>query len=298
MIDNLINEVNITSIDEGMDIQIPTEEGIKFLFTSTSNQKNNEKENDITLDLGQCEDNLKSSYNISINDSLYILEIISREPGIKIPKIEYEVYYPLNNSDNLNKLDLSLCKDTKIEISISVQINDSLDKYNPKSDYYNDICSTTTSSDGTDITLKDRRNNFVDDNMFICEENCDLIDYNQEDEKVKCSCDVKLSLAPLDNIKFNKKEFLKNFIDIKNIANLSILKCFKQVMTIKNLLKNYGFFIISFMLLLYLITLFLFIIKSYNILKSDMFNILSILNPSLKIKVKKRTISSITYKEK
>ena len=42
---------------------------------------------------------------------------------MKIPKIEYEVYYPLNNSNKLTKLDLSLCKDTKIEISIAVKIN-------------------------------------------------------------------------------------------------------------------------------------------------------------------------------
>ena len=268
-----------------MDIEIPIED-IVVKFTSTLNQKNNEKDNDITLNLGKCEDNLKSGYNISINDSLYILEVISNEPGMNIPKIEYEVYYPLNNSDNLDKLDLSICKDTKIEISIRVQINDTLDKYNASSDYYNDICSTTTSSDGTDITLKDRRNDFVNNNMSLCEENCDLIDYIIDDEKAKCSCDVKLSLAPLDNIKFDKKEFFKNFIDIKNIANLSILKCFKQVMKGKNLAKNYGFFIMTFILLLYFVTLVLFLIKSYNKLKTDIFIIFSSLKSSEIIKFK------------
>ena len=53
---------------------------------------------------------------------------------MKIPKIEYEVYYPLHNSNNLTKLNLSSCKDTKIEISISVKINGSIDKYDPESD--------------------------------------------------------------------------------------------------------------------------------------------------------------------
>ena len=217
---------------------------------------------------------------------MYILEVISNEPGMNIPKIEYEIYYPLNNTDNLNKLDLSLCQGNKIEISIKVQINDTLEKYNASSDYYNDICSTTTSSDGTDITLKDRRNDFVNNNMSLCEENCDLIDYIIEDEKAKCSCDVKLSLAPIDNIKFDKKEFFKNFIDIKNIANLSILKCFKQVMKGKNILKNYGFFIMTFILLLYFATLILFLIKSYNKLKSDIFLIFSALKSSEIIKFK------------
>ena len=63
---------------------------------------------------------------------LYIY-LISEEEGMKIPKIEYEVYYPLYNKNNLTKLNLTLCKGTKIEISIPVKINITLDKYNPKS---------------------------------------------------------------------------------------------------------------------------------------------------------------------
>ena len=86
------------------------------------------------MDLGQCEDTLKNDYNLSDNDSLYILQIISEEIGMKIPKVEYEVYYPLYNKNNLTKLDLSSCKNTKIEITISVKINDTLDKYNASSD--------------------------------------------------------------------------------------------------------------------------------------------------------------------
>ena len=78
-------------------------------------------------------------------------------------------------NNNLTKLDLSICKDTKIEISIAVKINDKIDKYNLSSNYYNDICSKTTSESGTDISLKDRRNEFVDNNMSLCEENCELI---------------------------------------------------------------------------------------------------------------------------
>ena len=153
-INDIFNELNITDIDNGKDKKI-AEKDLTIILTSTHNQKNNEDKNNITMNLGQCEDILKKEYNISNNDSLYILQIISEEEGMKIPKIEYEVYYPLNNSNKLTKLDLTLCKDTKIEISIVVNINGSLDKYNSSSDYYNDICSKTTSESGTDISLKD-----------------------------------------------------------------------------------------------------------------------------------------------
>ena len=276
IIDNLFNELNMTEIDNGIDKKI-VEKNIVFLFTSTLNQKNNEDKNNITMNLGQCENLLKNDYNISDNDSLYILQIISEENGMKIPKIEYEVYYPLYNSNNLTKLNLTSCQDTKIEISIAVSINEDLDKYNSSSDYYNDICSKTTSESGTDISLKDRKNEFVDNNMSLCEENCELIDYDYSKEKAKCSCDVKLSIPSNYDIKFNKKDFLKSFIDIKNIANLNIMKCYKIVFKIKDLIKNYGFFIISIIIVLYFITLIIFWAYSYNKLKNDINIMISLL---------------------
>ena len=60
--------------------------------------------------------------------------------------------------------------------------------------------------------------------MTLCEENCDLIDYNYTNEKVKCSCDVKTNINPNYDYKFNKKEFFKSITDIKNIANINIIK--------------------------------------------------------------------------
>ena len=157
------------NVNNGIDKKFKMNNSV-VLFTSTINQKNNENKNNITMNLGECETKLKHIYNISENEPLYILEVISEEEGMKIPKIEYELYYPLNNDNNLTKLNLELCKDTKIEISIAVKINESLDRYNSSSDYYNNICFRSTSSFGTDISLKDRRNQFVENNMSLCEE--------------------------------------------------------------------------------------------------------------------------------
>ena len=265
IIEKLITEYNLTKIDNGED-EIKDVENIEIILTSTLNQKKSEK--NISMDLGQCEDALKYIYNISKNSSLYILQIISKEKGMKIPKIEYEIYYPLNNN-NLTKLNLSLCIGTKIDILISVKINDTLDKYNPKSNYYNNICTKTTSNDGTDISLKDRRIEFINNNMSLCEENCDLINYNYNNSKIKCSCYIKLNTSSNYDIKFNKNDFFKSFIDIKNIFNLSILKCYKTVLKIKSLGKNYGCFIITFVILLYFITLFIFCVSSYDQLKKE-----------------------------
>ena len=122
------------------------------------------------MDLGQCEDIFKDNYNITRDEPLYIVQIISKEIGMKIPKIEYQIYYPLYNGNELIKLNLAPCQGTKIDVSISVKIDGNLDIYNSSSDYYNNICSKTTSESGTDISLNDRRNEFVNNNISLCEE--------------------------------------------------------------------------------------------------------------------------------
>ena len=103
-----------------------------------------------TIDLGECENKIKEEYNIPKNKSLYILKIDVKQDGLKIPKIEYEVYYPLFGK-SLIKLNLTSCKNSKIELSIPVTFTESLDKINSSSEYYNDICYTSTSENGTDI---------------------------------------------------------------------------------------------------------------------------------------------------
>ena len=124
MINNILDQLNIADIDNGIDKKL-NDKNISVIMTSTKNQKKNENEKIITMNLGECENILKTEYNISENDSLYILQIIAEEEGMKSPKMEYEVYYPFyNNINNLTKLNLNLCKGTKIEISIPVKIDD------------------------------------------------------------------------------------------------------------------------------------------------------------------------------
>ena len=84
---------------------------------------------------------------------------------------------------------------------------------------------------------------FIKNNLSLCEENCELVDYNKENKKVKCSCDMKSSISSNFDLSFDKDEFLKSFTDVKNIINLNIMKCFKEVLKIKSLKNNYGFFI-------------------------------------------------------
>ena len=112
------------------------------------------------------------------------------QEGMKALKVEYDVYCKLSGT-NLIKLNLTVCEKSKISISIPIEINDDLDKLNISSGYYNDICYTTTSEDGTDISLKDRQTEYIDNDKMICQEGCDFSYYDYETNVAKCSCKLK-----------------------------------------------------------------------------------------------------------
>ena len=243
------------------------------VYTNSQNRRQRENDNNKTvINLLQCEDRLKQVNDIPPNNSLYIIKYEIYIEGMKIPKLQYEVYYPLYN-ETFIKLNLSECKGMNIEVSYLLKLNDSLDKYNASSGYYNDLCYKTTSNSNTDISLNDRRNHFTDDNMTLCEEDCSLIEYNYTTEKAKCSCLVKITLPFFNEIKFDKDKLYKSFIDVKNIANINLMKCYKDVFKGKNLLKNYGFYFFIGLFVFYFVCLILFYCKFYFLLFNKIANI-------------------------
>ena len=259
--DFIKNDMNIEYLSDNNEIIIPADE-MTISFTSTNTQKEKENTNYTTINLGQCENDLKTAYNISKENNLYILKIDKEQKGKNYPVIEYQVYYPLNGG-KMELLNLSFCENSDIELSIPVQINDTIDKYNPKSDYYNDICTKSNSDSNIDIPLNDRKNEFKKNNMSLCEEKCELIGYDNVYKKAKCSCAVKTSIS-LNNIESDNKNLLDNFLDIKSITNIDIIKCYKIVLNLNNLKNSYGSFIFIFIFILYILCINIFYFKSFK----------------------------------
>ena len=186
---------------------------------------------------------------------------------MKIPKIAYEVYYPLFG-DNLIKLNLTVCKDSKIEISIPVELTDDIDKINPASEYYNDICYTYTSEDGTDISLLDRKNNFVNNNLTLCEEDCKFNGYNYTIGKAACSCNIQINpTTKIGDIVFDKNKLLDSFTNFKNIMNINVLKCYKLIFNLDKFKHNYANLIMIGIFIIFVLSLFIFYCNDYYTLK-------------------------------
>ena len=252
--ENLINENYediINEISNGNDLVIEDHE-IRICITSTENQKNNKNNNITLINLGDCEKELKEYYNISNNNSLIIYKIDIKKENMTIPRIEYEVYYPINGS-KLDILDLNICNNIKIDLSIPIDI-DNVDIYNSSSEYYNDICYKSISN--IDIILKDRQIESVNNDMNACEEICYFKEYNKKFKTALCSCEIKKNINSLINI--NTTKLFENFKNIKNIINFNVMKCYKITFSKDGIIKNIGFYLISSNIILHFICIIIF----------------------------------------
>ena len=231
-------------------------ENIKITLTTSENQNNiiNEDNNNSILYLGECETKLRGRYNLSNDEKLYIKKIDIFQNKMKIPKIEYDIYGRLNGS-NLEKLDKSICE--RLYIFTPVIITENIDELYSNSRYYNDLCYGTTSENGTDITLNDRKDNFIKNNRTICQEDCDFKGYNTNIRKAKCWCKVEETPLSIKDMKINITKLYTNFLKVENFANFNLLFCYNSLFSKYGIIINIGFFITAAILILHIICMFI-----------------------------------------
>ena len=265
-----------SNIDEGQDEVIKTEK-VTVTFTTVENQKNDINQNVTTIDLGDCENKLRNYYNLSSNETIYMKKIDVIQEGFNIPKVEYDVYSKLYG-DGLIKLNLSVCENSKIIISIPINLIENIDIFNSSSGYYNDICYIATSEDGTDITLNDRKSNYINKNMSICQDGCEFSLYVKKKQKAGCTCNVKESSSTIADMKINKDKLIKNFKDIKNIINLNILVCYKNLLKKEGIINNIGCYILLSIIIFHIISIFVFYLSEFDLIKNKLKKIIFVMN--------------------
>ena len=238
------------------------------------------------VNLGNCTEVIKEYYNISKNEKLIILNIESKN----------QINDSNNNNDNSfnlgkntqieiydlsgRKLNLSVCKE---EIKIMKYIGDvekldilsaknlasqGVDVFNPKDEFFNNICFQYNNSDGIDIILNDRRTDIYQ-NASFCQDGCTYSGTNYELMSVDCICDSSSLQEEKNNTNKNKKQneegdfksltksFISNLIDF----NFDVIKCSNLAFNSKILISNIGFYSLISMFFLQIIFLFIFLCK-------------------------------------
>ena len=256
---SLVMEINNSTCDVVI-------EGNNIVYEITTTKTNNEHHNISSINFGECEAILKKHYSL---DYLLVFKIDVKINDSYPTYVDYEVYSPIDKK----KLDLSLCEETQIEVSVPITNLDdftknqhnSMNKYgidifDKNNSFYNDICTPFTSEDGTDMLLSDRKTNYYNENITLCENGCIYKSYNNTNGKATCQCQVKSEITDIKTISYEKLD-VNTFFDIKSFSNIELIKCFKLTFSKNGLLNNYGSMLIFFMTLIFISLIILYNIK-------------------------------------
>ena len=217
------------------------------------------------IKLLECESLLKYLYGIEPEYPLYILKLDAFVEGKTGPKIEYEVYYPLNDM-NLHQLDVRICEGVNILIGFPANISEDEDYlYYKDSSFYNDICYTYAKN-GADITIDDRQNDYIDNNRSVCDEGCKYVGFDKVAKLADCSCEVKFNIPFVSQIVIDKSKLYK-FMDINQIANFKVMQCYRLLFSKKGIIINIGFYCFLPCFFAYFICIIIFYAKEYKLLK-------------------------------
>ena len=104
------------------------------------------------------------------------------------------------------------------------------------------------------MILTDRKNDILYKIPSPCENGCESKGINTQTQKAICECSPKniinSTISP-DNFEFSKLK--DTILNIKNKINYKVLLCFRLLRNYKYLIHNYGFYIMSLILLCFII---------------------------------------------
>ena len=264
-----------------------------FFITKVENIKNVNNKNysnqvSVRIDFNECENLLREENNINNNNSLIIL-LSEKESNISSQNnIQFEIYDSLYK----NKLNLSQCKDIPINIHIpsllTKEINNlynELDKlgynlFDINDKFYQDVCTTYTSSNNTDVILSDRVEYYFINNFATqCQPGCKFLNYSLENQNIICECNISSIEMNNGNNKNNKyedsKSLYKSFYEVLKYSNYKVLKCYKLAFTLNNLKKNIGTIMSMVYFSIYSTFLIINVIKGYSQIKNSISNLLN-----------------------
>jgi len=123
--------------------------------------------------------------------------------------------------------------------------DDDYNLFDSEDSFYQDICTTYTSLNGTDMILSDRKKDIygITSDIKSCQTGCTTESYDPKSQKAKCNCDVSATQSSLSNVDidslFDKNEIKSSFYDTLSNSNFRVLKCIKLVFSSK-FFKNIG----------------------------------------------------------
>ena len=283
--EEIINVLQDVEVSKEEDIIIETKDNTFYQVTTLENEANLNAANSrkvSKIDLGDCENKLRKAYNLNENISLIMVKFEKVSNSSSERSLQYEIYEPINKT----KLDLSVCKDVKININVPVVLNGKMkelhdelknlgyDIFDPNSAFYKDICIVFKSSDGTDVPLSERVNNFFQNAGTQCQTGCHFSEYSVETQNLKCECTAESGINTEKAVEIVKevdtKTIIQSFYEVLKYSNYKILKCYKLPFSINIFRGNKGNYISLAYFVAYLTISIIYLVRKKDVLKEDL----------------------------
>ena len=196
--------------------------------------------------------------------------------------MNYEILEPYN----FTKLNLSICKELKINIYLPIILSDETkniyenmkslgyDMFNINDPFYQDLCTKYTTTKNTDIPLSARKEYIYNNKDSKCQKNCRFSSYIISNSLyVNCTCNIE-QVEEKEVKNFIGKTLYESFYEVLIYSNFQILKCYNLIFNINIFKNNFGNYItISFFLGNFLCLIF-YIRKGISSLKNNIKNII------------------------
>ena len=212
------------------------------------------------LDISECEEVLKKKYGLKDEEQLMII----KGDTLKQLSEQYlgnQVDYQLFSTSLGAFLPLKDCKEKQATVTITNPfnienlfsqlasktgsvINNGYDAFSSESPFYNDVCTPFTNENGNDVLLDERRSDYFNEVLNICEKGCTFIEYNPNSHLYSCKCPVKDQINGQNDNQIVSKELPESFYKKHKNSNIEVFKCSSQVFSSQGQKNNFGSYVL------------------------------------------------------
>ena len=127
---------------------------------------------------------------------------------------------------------------SQLQFKLDDAIAKGYDVFGSDSPFYNDVCTPFTNENGNDVLLDERKADYFNEQLNLCDDGCTFKEYNPQTHYYSCVCTIK------GEGKVISKELNENFYKRHKNSNIEVFKCASQVFSSEGQKKNFGSYIL------------------------------------------------------
>ena len=253
--------------------------------------------NESIIDISACEALLKKKYGIPEEEELIVVkgdtfkklsesylgnsvdyQLFSVSLGCFLPLSDCEAAdTPVIVTNPFSTQELV----TELQNKIGAIVSNGYDPFNSESPFYNDICTPFTNENGNDVLLNERRTDYFNENINICDKDCTFSHYDPKTKMYTCKCKIQIvgkesgENGTKSEDKYVEKALPESFYKRQKNSNIEVIKCSSQVFSSSGQKKNFGSYCLITCFAGFLVTVVFYFVKgkeSLNLIFSSLSN--------------------------